>query len=201
MRWINILILFLILLCPLKTMAQDPVNDFVTQNEAEFKITGEAVEGYIPLITKLRTFAVIILLIALVISAIMAAYGKSGLALSVAIAAIILFGGFFIFTMISKSFENPPDLTKDSIVNNINNTITSDSKQPVGQTALTIRAALHAGIDLFTAALIPFIIVYGFLLAIAFAIQGADGTALVAYIIGSIVALSANIIAQVFKIF
>lgn len=58
--------------------------------------------AFLKLQQKLRGLAVIILIVMLVIAAIMAAFQKTGMALSVAIAAVILFGGIYLLSMIQK---------------------------------------------------------------------------------------------------
>lgn len=55
--------------------------------------------------SKLKNFAVVILLIMLVVAAIMAAMQKTGMAISVAIAAIILFGGIWILKLLQTGLQ------------------------------------------------------------------------------------------------
>jgi len=81
------------------TYAQSSVQDdgtimSVTSNETN--------DAFMNLQVRIKGFALVILLIALVIAAIMAAMQKTGLAISVAIGAIILYGGTYILLMLQQ---------------------------------------------------------------------------------------------------
>lgn len=66
---------------------------------------GSAAERFNQLRSGMQSFAVVILLIMLVIAAIMAAMQKVTMAINVAIAAIILFGGGYIMLLIYEGLQ------------------------------------------------------------------------------------------------
>jgi len=66
---------------------------------------GQASERFNQLRSGMQSFAVVILLIMLVIAAIMAAMQKVTMAINVAIAAIILFGGGYIMLLIYEGLQ------------------------------------------------------------------------------------------------
>ena len=63
---------------------------------------GQAEQKFGALQTRLKSFAVVVLLIMLVIAGIMAAMQKVQMAINIAIAAIILFGGAYILLMLAE---------------------------------------------------------------------------------------------------
>ena len=69
------------------------------------KTDGEAVTRFEALRSGMQGFAVVVLLIMLVIAAIMAAMQKITMAINVAIAAIILFGGGYIMLLIYEGLR------------------------------------------------------------------------------------------------
>lgn len=67
---------------------------------------GQAAEQFNKLRGSMQSFAVVVLLIMLVIAAIMAAMQKVTMAINVAIAAIILFGGGYIMLLIYEGLKS-----------------------------------------------------------------------------------------------
>ena len=62
--------------------------------------TTQAEAKFLQLQGSMKSFAVVILLIMLVVAAIMAAFQKTGMAISIVIAAIILFGGVYVLKLL-----------------------------------------------------------------------------------------------------
>lgn len=62
----------------------------------------DATQHFGTLQSKMKNFAIVVLLIMLVVAAIMAAMQKTGMAISIAIAAIILFGGIWILKLLQS---------------------------------------------------------------------------------------------------
>jgi hypothetical protein len=67
--------------------------------------TSDATGKFLQLQGSMKTFAVVILLIMLVVAAVMAAFQKTGMAISIVIAAVILFGGVYILALFQKGLQ------------------------------------------------------------------------------------------------
>jgi len=65
----------------------------------------DATGKFLQLQGSMKTFAVVILLIMLVVAAVMAAFQKTGMAISIVIAAVILFGGVYILALFQKGLQ------------------------------------------------------------------------------------------------
>lgn len=147
------------------------------------------------LVDQLRGLATVALLIAIVTASLMAGItGKSTNAIYVAGGAIVLYGGFWILLLIIQAFnaapQNLPTGDKE-ITSPIN---VGEAVAPV------IRDFVGYGINMLTTVTLPFLIIYGFWMALGVASgesQGA-GPQIKNYVIGAVVALGASIIIQVF---
>ena len=106
-RPLLVLLLALFVMTPHEVRAASKLNDTTaTEYLGDGATADTEAEGkFIGLQTRLKSLAVIILVIMLIVAAIMAAFQKTGMALSVAIAAIILFGGIFLLGMIQRGLE------------------------------------------------------------------------------------------------
>jgi len=211
----------LLLLGSMPAQAQSSANSSTVENDITAAEDGggtvsssnnytAVLDWFNPRISALRNFAVVLLLILLAVAAIMAAQQKTSLALSVAIGAIVLFGGFWMFAMVSGSLgENEANLSS------VNYSSAADSSASGQDYALTtsggtstkgkriaapVYRAVVAGLDILSSAIIPFIVIYGFLLAVTFATQGADPSAGSAFIIGACIVIGAATIAQIFNV-
>ena len=67
--------------------------------------TTDATGKFLQLEGSMKTFAVVILLIMLVVAAVMAAFQKTGMAISIVIAAVILFGGVYILALFQNGLQ------------------------------------------------------------------------------------------------
>lgn len=146
------------------------------------------------LVESLRGLATIILLIALVVSAMSAGMtGKTTMAIFVAVGAIILYGGFWVALLIVEnlggtvpaasevSFEGPSNYT--SVI------------------AVVLKDFIGYAINMLTTATMPFLMIYGFWLSLGVASGesgGGPGAQIKNYTIGAIVAIGASIFTQIF---
>lgn len=158
----------------------------------------------VPVIQKLRGFAVVILLIVLAVSAIAAAMGRTGMAISVAIGAIVLFGGFWVFSLIRSPLDGTdPQLTVNYQDTNAGrgtiDTTTAGENAP--KPSVVLSGVMSAGLGLLATAVSPFIVIYGFWLAISFAVGSGDPSAVVNYLLGAIIAFAASLIGQIYNVF
>jgi len=153
---------------------------------------------FMTLIGNMRGFAVVLILIALCVAAISAAMGKQGMAISVAIGAVALFGGFWIIAMINGSFAG----TDPGITLTYTATPTSGSSSS-GSTlvAPVITVAMTSGLTLLASAVAPFVVIFGFWLALQYAMGQGDPEAVSRYGIGAIIAFSASLIGQLYYVF
>ena len=165
-----------------------------------------SLQPYASLVYKLRVLAIILLLIVLVFAAIMSARGSHGVAMGVAIGGLILFGGFWLITPLSSSFDsssaptiNNPDYTT-AVGSGTGSNLPNFNSSYQAVIPPVVKTIATGGMGLLSAAIIPFLIIYGFLLAITFATQGSDPAAASSYIIGASIILGATMIADIFSI-
>lgn len=147
------------------------------------------------LVESLRGLATIILLIALVVSAMSAGItGKTTMAIFVAAGAIVLYGGFWIVLLIVENVGGrvPPsaEVTIEGPDTNYTSVISPIIKDFIGY-----------AINMLTTATMPFLMIYGFWLSLGVASGesgGGPGSQIKNYTLGAIVAIGASIFTQIF---
>ena len=94
---------------PLTTATSHAQSTGTTNNDATvLGLSGgttDATGKFLQLQGNMKTFAVVILLIMLVVAAVMAAFQKTGMAISIVIAAVILFGGVYILALVQTGLQ------------------------------------------------------------------------------------------------
>lgn len=146
------------------------------------------------LVDSLRGLATVILLIALVVSAMSAGItGKTTMAIFVAVGAVVLYGGFWVALLIVENLGGPVPAS---------NEVTFDGPAAYDSViAKVIKDFIGYGINMLTTATMPFLMIYGFWLSLGVA-SGESGSGSGAqiknYTIGAIVAIGASIFTQIF---
>jgi hypothetical protein len=148
----------------------------------------------IKLVENLRSIATVILLIALVVSAMSAGItGKTTMAIFVAAGAVVLYGGFWILLLI---IENLGGTTPSSA--EVTYEGPSSYKSPV---STIVKEFIGYAINMLTTATMPFLMIYGFWLSLGVASGesgGGPGPQIKNYVLGAIVAIGASIFTQIF---
>ena len=148
------------------------------------------------LVTTLRGLAVVTLLMLLVGAGMTATWGNTKLAVTVAVGGMFLFGAFWVVTLVAESMGKP-----DSIPPLSNATVPTDTNSTTNDlVGKPIKKALNEGLNILTSVTLPFILIYGLWLSLAVAAGESDAPVMRGYVIGAVVALSASILGQVFKI-
>lgn len=147
------------------------------------------------LVEKLRGFATVLLLIALVVAALVAGItGRTTMSIFVAVGAIVLYGGFWIVLLIIENLGNGANVT----TNSVEVTTPVDKTTPI---ATIVKDFVGYGINMLTTATMPFAIIYGFWMSLGVATgesSSATGSLIRNYVVGAIVAIGASIFTQVF---
>jgi len=147
------------------------------------------------LVENMRGLATIILLIALVVSAMSAGItGKTTMAIFVAAGAVVLYGGFWILLLIIENLGGtvPPS-----------NEVEFDGPSTAYTSVISVVIKDFVGyaINMLTTATMPFLMIYGFWLSLGVASGesgGGAGAQVKNYTIGAIVAIGASIFTQIF---
>lgn len=146
------------------------------------------------LLSQLRGLATVILLVSLIGSAMYVGItGKSGPALFTAVGAVVLYGGFWVVLLVFQAFGAQPTGTPTTFVNPA---ATSLVVAPI------IKDFTDYLIGMLTTAIMPFILIYGFWMALGVAsgeTQNA-GVQIKNYVLGGTVAIGASLLVQIFTI-
>lgn len=144
------------------------------------------------LLTQMRGLATVVLLIALVVTAVyVGVTGKSGPALFIAVGAIVLYGGFWIVLLVVQAFGSQPTGAP---------TVYQNPAQTSLVVAPIIKDFTDYGISMLTTAVMPFALIYGFWMSLGVAAGETQnsGVQVKNYILGGTVAIGASILVQIF---
>lgn len=120
--------------------------------------------------------------------------GPTRYAIFVVVGALILFGGFWFFSLLSQVFSGDPEPMQIASPANTAGTECAESSfvSPV------VRDVARAGLNLLATAITPFVVIQGLLLSIGIAMREQSAEDVTAYLLGAIVVFSANLFAQIF---
>ena len=175
-----------------QTAPEVNVMDEASKGGANF--TWDANNKRVQLLSQMRGLATVLLLIALVGSAVyVGVTGKSGSAIFVAVGAVVLYGGFWITLLIVEGFGAGPTVSQ---------IIATNPGNPRLVIAPLIKDFTDYAIAMLTTVTMPFAIIYGFWMALGIASGETQnsGVQIKNYVVGGVVAIGASIIVQVFNL-
>jgi len=153
-------------------------------------------QAWLPLISRLRGWGVVVLLIALSASALLAARGKVGAAICVATGAIVLFGGGWFVGMLQQATDGVGERFAPPAAE------FAERSGPEGTSGVpaVIRQFGREGIHILTKSIPPFVLIYTIWVAIGVPMVGFDEETLASLVVGGAVTFGATILGQLFSI-
>lgn len=152
---------------------------------------------YVLLYHEVGKVAVILLLIAALTTSLWTLYtGNAKGAAYVLMGALILFGGFWFFSLMAEVFSGNPTLAKSETIY----TVPDLSSEEANETYVPqiMRSIMKAGLDLLACAITPFVVIHGMMLAVSMALKSTSVEEIKPFLLGSVVIFSSNLLAQIF---
>jgi len=192
MHTFPVFLIFLLLISLQSVVQADslPLSDLDILREA----VGAESASLLPLVSRLRFFALILLGIALTISSILAATGRTSPALGTGMGALILFGGIWILSLFWQTFGNPTE----RIEGRSGEYAELQTEEGLSGTDRFLCKLGRECVSILSKTMTPFILIEGIWLAIALPSGGWKDPICTHFLIGSLIAFSAVVVGRLF---
>lgn len=155
---------------------------------------GDESAPLLPVVHRLRVFALIVMGIALSIAALLAAWGRTGTAIGVGLGTLVLSGGIWIVSLLWQPFGKTPERFPGRSGEY------ADIHGEEGRSGLDrlVRKIGRECVQIMARGITPFILIQGIWIALAAPVTGVTEDVLSRFLLGSLLAFSSAMLGHLF---